>query len=239
MAYALVKAGTVASNAAATVSPTFGQATGSANLLIAWVIGWGASADTATTATGWVVAKQQRVSLVGTQTAAVWYRPNSGSGETAPTFTMAGATQMIAALAEFSGGATSSPVDQIGFNTGGTTSPQLLAQAVTDVSAGELFVPCLLWTLSKAGTATTADTYVDGATPGAIGNNDATSTTQHYRLSYEITVANTAADQLSQTNSSMNISVVGGACASFLLFSGPAVRFPRNPAIDFIDPAFV
>src|SRR5438477_5453899 len=87
------------------VSPTFGQATTAGNLLICWLIG---APNGYTLPSGW----SQAASSFDGQTSLVLYKANCGASETAPSFTTATNTFMAAALGEFSGAATTSPVDQ-------------------------------------------------------------------------------------------------------------------------------
>src|SRR5882672_5508357 len=130
MAITLVgNVGTIATAAAATVSPVFTQPTTLGNLLVAWIVESSGTAAITTVAAGWVVAKNIFASITGE--AAIWYKPNCAGGEAAPTFTSTSATFMAAQLCEFSGAITASPVDKTG-SSQGTTSATL---AVTNASA--------------------------------------------------------------------------------------------------------
>lgn len=209
MAYALVGSFGTAATGSGTTSPSFAQATSAGNLLVGWVIA--SLANATTSATGWLKAVGQ-----STDTIAIWYKPNCGAGETAPTFS--GNGTMWAVLAEFSGGDTSSPTDKIG---GGLSATSPLSQSASgaDVEAGQLVCACQHDALSKAGTTTSSHTYNNGATASGNANNDATSTTIHYRFSYGITTGNSAADNVSFANNSMNLSGIYGCLASFKLAS--------------------
>lgn len=229
MAYALVgSVGTVATGTTS-ASPTFAQATTAGNLLVAWVVYNGSTPITSTQS--WVFANSDSTA------AQVWYKANCAAGETAPVFSRTGVTFMAAALAEFSGGATSSPVDRKLASSSGTT-PLSLTTLGADIAAGELVLGSQKDLLTKSGTVTTSHTYNNGATATANLNNDATSTADHYRFSYGITTGNSAADNISMADNSMNLSGINGTIISFLLFTA-STRTPRNPAIDLIDPAFV
>ena len=223
MAYALVgSAGSVASGTAS-VSPSFGQATTAANLLIGWITSYGSGGAITTTASGWTVAHDPGTAsgLRG----AIWYKANCGASETAPTFTSSGATGMFAALAEFSGGATSSPIDQHTDSGFGTGSPTVTLPGA-DAAAGELFVTGHALLLSKAGTNTSTDSYNNGATPTTNLNNDATSTANHYTFAWGVTTSNTGADSDTTTDSSMNITIGTVVIVSFLLASAAAATIP-------------
>lgn len=217
MAYALVgSAGTVATGSGS-ASPAFGQATSAGNLLIAWVIAVGGGATTS--ASGWSKA------VARGDLTAIWYKPGSGAGETAPAFT--GTGNMFAMLAEFSGGATSSPFDQGIAQGGAGTSPVVATNTSADVQAGELLVSAARDALSKAGTATTSSTFNNGATPTTNANNDSTSTTDHYRFDWGITTGNSAADSNSHANGSMNLSATDVVIGSFKL--APVVTLYSQP----------
>lgn len=216
MAYALVKASTAVTGASgASVTPVFGQATAAGNLLIAWVATTAGTAAITTTSGGWT-----RVSDPGGVDAlvAIFYKANSSASETAPTFTATGATFMWAALAEFSGGATTTPLDQSS-SASGTTSPQVVAVGAADAASGELLVSAEEFALSNSGTHTSTDTYNNGATPTTNFNNDSTSTKTHYRFAWGTTTGNSAADQNSITSNSAHLSTIKGVVASFKLAS--------------------
>ena len=142
MAIALVSAGTPIT----TLSPAFGQPTGAGSLLIGCVAANVASAGNpfSVTGTGWALAIAYGVSY---SWAAVYYKPGSAAGETAPTFSQSGGGGPLASvLAEFSGAATSSPLDSSGTSATGTA-----ANAASDTGGGDLIV------------AFATDTYYDGA----------------------------------------------------------------------------
>lgn len=234
MAIALVKVGTVATGTSPQ-QPAFGQATGTGNLLIAWVADDTAIASVSVDQS-WVLALRS-TAAGGFAGSSIWYKQNSAAGETAPTFTATGHT-LWAALAEFSGAATSFTNDQIGaveFPVA-PTSPQSVTAAAPDAASGELVVTASLWTLTKAGTVTTADTYNNGATPTTNLNNDATSSALHYRFAWGTTTGNSVANNVSETNNSKNIGADGGlVIASFKLAPVVVVQ----PVAKQIRPNFI
>lgn len=141
-----------------------------------------------------------------------------------------------AVLAEFSGGATSSPSDQIGANTG-SASPIAATAGGVDAASGELLVSCGEWHLTKAGSVTTADTYNNGATPTSNLNNDASTTVaDHYRFAWGTTTGNSAADQDSQSNNSMNVSTGAVCVASFKLAAAATRTFNAEQGALHDDP---
>lgn len=171
---ALVKAGTISENSAATVSPAFGQATASTNFLLGCV-GWSGANTSATTASGW--SKAVEVVTSATVGAAIWFKPNCGAGETAPTFTSSSATRMAAVLSEWSGVATSSPVDQT--SGSGTTSGNTNTAADTNASDLAVFIQYDIDTKSATATYTTAWTP-SGGTVTAIADDGATKQSTHF-----------------------------------------------------------
>lgn len=226
MAITLVKMGTVA----ASNSPSFGQATGSGNLLIAIFTSVGD--PTINVGPGWV----KDVSAVSTNSAAaaIFHKPNSSAGETAPTFSST--NPKAAVLAEFSGADTISPLDQTGTNTG-VSSPVTATASAADGASGELFIAAFLSDLSKLGTGTTGLTS-NNATLTLIDENGASSDL-HHRLSYSLsTTSNASADTAVASDTNMNLDGLAVVCASFKIAS--AVTFqPRPTAINFQDPAYL
>ena len=204
MAFALVGSlGAVASGN--NPAPAFGQATTAGNLLICW----GKDIDATISGTGWT--------LIGTSQAyPIWYRMNCGAAEAAPTFS-GGTVSGVVMLGEFSGGATSSALDQQAEGTNSGLSPRDVTNPGADATSAELLICVLSCGLSKAGTHTSSISYNNGATNLGGANNDATSTTAHYRFSYGITTGNSAADVATLTSTSMNISTLWGHLASFKL----------------------
>jgi hypothetical protein len=216
MAIAVVAIGTVATGSA-TVSPAFGASTGSGHLLVAWV-SHSDSTGSSTTDGTWTKA-------TGTDTDDIWYKANSGSGETAPTFTCL-AGSMNAALGEFSGAATASPLDQTKNGTSGATSPIVVTATSADATSGSLIVVLTRDFLTMAGTVTTTDTLNNGASATNAGNNDATSSTTHYRFSYGITTGNSAADSNSHADNSKNI---GNMFPRLVSFKPAPAATPLSP----------
>lgn len=218
MAIALVSAGSVATGTTS-ASPSFGQSTTAGNLLILMFCG-----DTinSPTISGWTKAGSSDAR------AGIYYKANCGAGESAPTVTISQNGFTAAVLLEFSGADTSAPFDKAGHTaTSATSSPMSVTATAADTASGELVVSAASWNLTKAGTGTTVDTYNNGATANDVGNNDSTSQVSHYRFSYGFTTGNSSADNLSETQSSMNISSGHAAIASFLVASaGPPVVIP-------------
>lgn len=182
---------------------SFGQATTAGNLLIMWATGSGDN----TIDQGW--------SNFGID---IWYKANCGAGETAPTLTPGANTPKAIMLGEFSGVATSSPADLYNFGQS-FSSPNTTTLASPDASSGELLIAVNLVALTKSGTHTSTTSFNNGATSLGNVNDDSTSGIYHYRFSYGITTGNSAADSLTSTSDSMNVSTVNGRLASFKVAS--------------------
>lgn len=210
MAYALVgSVGTVATGAGfGSVSPAFAQATTAGNLLVAWV---------AAVASGTISGTQNWVNPTGTVGSCVMYKANCAANETPPTLSTTASGVVFAALAEFSGGATSLPPDQQALQSSTTITPLVITAGGIDATPGELVLVLQIDKLTKAGTVTTSHTYNNGATANANLNNDASSTVDHYRFSWGTTTGNSAADNCSLADNSKNITNIKGALQSFKL----------------------
>jgi hypothetical protein len=162
MAIALVSAGTPA----LTAGPAFGQATASGNLLTGWLYSNNSSATFNDTlvGTGWTLA------VSGGQAfnwASLWYKANCGASETAPTVTTGGSVY-YARLAEYSGAATTSPVDSSGGNGGTGGSTEAATNAASDAAAGSLILFCGGWNGGNTGgtiSVTMADSSGSSVTP--------------------------------------------------------------------------
>lgn len=173
--------GAFTTGTAGSVSPAFGQATTAGHLLTAAVDS--GSAAITTGAAGWVQAVTQ--SFIGQ--VSIWYKPNCGAGEAAPTFTCSGGgAAMHAQLAEYSGVATVSPLDQTGQAMAwGTSVP--ISSAAADAGL-DLVVTAIHWDLTSAATATFTSSY-STAPVVAAGNSGAANVTGHGNYAYGIIAA--------------------------------------------------
>ena len=171
---ALVALGTFAKGTPSSVSPTFKQATVAGHLLVAWVTCTGTTPTTA--AAGW--------SEVGTAPqGGIWVKPNCGNGEAAPVFTASGATGPICAqLAEFSGAATSSPLDQTAVNNVAPAATITATNPAPDATIGDLIVTCAIWSVSPDSPATFVTTYNNAA---VVHAGDSGGTVQHGIASFD------------------------------------------------------
>lgn len=200
MAIALVgSAGAISTVTTTTVTPSFAQATTAGNLLvcIAAVVSSGGSPTLTTSSSGWSQATVNTgVALLNT---AIFYKPNSSAGETAPTIsTDAGGgsvTNLYAELSEWSGAATSSPVDKTRSAQGTTTSTPS-----ADTTSGELAIAILLFLNSKSATYTISTSWSPaGGTVNSLNNTGATKAGQAFMGSSDIMSSNASADQATWT----------------------------------------
>jgi len=176
----------------ASVTSAFGQATTAGNLLVAWVTSNGT--DISTVAAGWIKAASS-YGDGNTAVAAIFYKPNCGAGEAAPTFTSGGASEMWAQLAEFNGPLTA-PLDEIGARATTTLPPGTrqswsVPASPADQALGDLVVGAGAYWFNLAGadradTATFVPRYNNGAAAVSAGNSGLTSTAYHASFSYAV-----------------------------------------------------
>jgi len=143
----------------------FGQSTTAGNLLLAFA--WSNNPGSSypfSAPSGWSLAVSGGV---GYNWLGLYYKANCGSGETAPQFTDTGYL-VYSGLAEFSGAATSSPLDQTG-NANGA----LCQASAVDSTGGDLVIGGASWNGSNANDDVSFDLYgSDGsssATTGPVG----------------------------------------------------------------------
>jgi hypothetical protein len=221
MAYALVGTiGVVSSGTSFTPTWGTGETRTADNLLICFA-SIPSSQFPPTTPSGWLIAKQ----LAGTScNATIYYRIATG-GDAGPIISSTIAT--FAQLAEFSGNATSSPLDQSG-SAAGTSSPLTATNSAIDTASAELIVMAGVDFRSTARSPN--DTWTsNNATIVQAGNNNAVSSTNHYSFGYSLaTTSNAAADTAIMT-CSVTTSITGLAivAATFRLLPPPVVVLPE------------
>lgn len=224
MSYALVgSVGAVSTGAiGASASPAFGtgETRTAGNLLLLWVPASGSNQLPAAPS-GWSTA-QQEAGLIWSS-ASLFYKIAAGS-DAAPTVAGVSGLVLSARLAEFSGGATSSPVDQTGVATG-NTSTQVATAGGADAASGELVVYCAAERYTVAATKTNSVALNNGAT-ATDTNNNGTSTQNHYNLGYGITTGNSSADAATLTFTTTQISEISLVVVSFKLAGPPAPAPP-------------
>ena|SRR5215468_4804285 len=222
MAYALVgtPAAATQGSSGASVTPTWGTGLNrtAPNLLSCFVSVQG-SATLPTTPSGWSIAKQ----IAGTSCSATIYYKIAAGSDTAPTINAITSGVIAAQLMEFSGNATTSPLDQTGTATG-TTSPITSTQSVADVQSGELLLMCGSDFRSTARSPNDTWTSNNG-TVTAGGNNNGTSSVNHYSFGYILGTTSNASGDTAIMTLSVTTSITGLAVASssFLL---PPIVFP-------------
>lgn len=207
--------GTVATAAAASITPTIPQSTTAGNFLQAWVTNIANVAPGAitTSSAGWTRAVHLEF---GSSASALFYKENIGSGEANPTFTSSGAgSAMTAKVDEFSGVATASSIDQSG-SAHGTTSALSIAAALADAGSGDLVSCAVAIRYSVSGTKTFTDSLNNGATATGNSNDGGTNSTKHYNFtSWGTTTGNASADTNSFSFTTTNIGECVGVIASF------------------------
>jgi hypothetical protein len=211
MAFALVGALGAATQGAAVntaVTPAWdaGASRTAGNLLICFCASTGAGTFP-TIPAGWSEARAQ----IGTSCAAGIYYKIATGADAAPTIAAIPSSRIAAQLAEFSGNATISPLDQNSFN-GGTTSPRTFTMGAPDATSGELLV--LAGADFRSAARTPNDTWTsNNATITQAGNNNGVSSVDHYSFGYGVTTSNASATTgvmtISTTTSVTGLIIVG------------------------------
>lgn len=175
-----VQVGTVAKTASATVAPTLSTASTAGTLLVATLASQ--KNGNFTGPNGWVRAASAGLTNAETE---IWYYANNPGGITSASFSNSDATSTAGQLSEWSGVATSSPLDKTGTTTSVLgTSVAPATQSATTV-AGELAVTAAAQFIALADTAT----YTPGAGWTNLGNSGATSSSYQYTADYRTDVA--------------------------------------------------
>lgn len=213
MAFALVGSlGAVSTGAvAANVTPAFGQPPGTANVLVCWCSTSGGAARAAAPA-GW-----KNLVVMGTSAGvSIFWRPAAGN-DSAPTLTGVASATISAQLGEF----TREPVAGISINespTGTGTGATIVVGSHNEHMPGQLIVYCGTSTYSVAATATNSTSAITNGGTANDTNNNSTSSTAHYVFGYSLnTTANVAAQSLTYTQTTTNVSAGSFAWSSFAL----------------------
>jgi hypothetical protein len=193
------------------VTPAWGTSENrtAGNLLICWVAVTG-TATLPATPTGWTIAKQQ----AGTSTSATVYYKIATGTDTAPTIAAIASGTTAVQLGEFTNNtnSTTGVLDKTG-GVASTTSP-----ATATFSAADKFQPDF-WVAAGADFRSAARTPNDtwtgtNITAVAAGNNNGTSSVNHYSFAYDLdTSANASADSAILT-ASVTTSLTGLAVAA-------------------------
>jgi hypothetical protein len=217
MGYALVgSAGAVTTFTSGTGTPAYGQTTTANNLLILLASQTGTDAQMSNPS-GWSLAESSGAGGQASGSAYIWYKIAAGS-DAQPSLTFpTGGTSVSCLLAEFSGNATSSPVDQIGAGsaTGTSNTP---TGASADAKAAELVIGAYDAFYSTTASRTLTAAINNGATATNLANNSAASAASFYNFTYGITTGNSVADIVTFTNSTATkLTSSGGVMTSFKL----------------------
>lgn len=229
MSYALVGShGAVATAVVgATCSPAWGasESRTAGNLLLLWSSVLAVSTFTATPS-GWSVAKQ----IAGTSVSQSLYYKIAAGGDAAPVLAGVTSGRQRAMLAEFSGNAASSPLDQVGSAVTTTTSMTATAGAV-DAAAAELVIYGSVAVTTSGVARTLTDTLNNGATATNLATVNGTLVTDHYSFGYGITTGDSAADHDAWTiSSATGLTGAALAIASFKLAAGVATTAKMEPS---------
>lgn len=225
MAIANISAGAISTVTTTTVTPAFGVATTAGNLLVC-IAGFNSSGAgvLSTSSTGW---SQATVSASGTLGCGIFYKPNCGSGETAPTISCSGTTiaALYAELSEWSGVATASPVDQ-SLSGSGTT----FSTPGADAAAGELVINLVVALNSKSATYTISPSWTPAGTVTSLNNTGATKALTAFMGSADVTGSLASFDQVSWT-CTPSTGVLSSSQSSIVSFKLPAAAAATIPDV--------
>lgn len=219
MAYALVGTPSAATvgTAGNSITPTWGTGLNrtAGNLLIcccdAFLV-----ATFPTTPSGWSVATQLTNANGLGSSISLYYKIAAGS-DAAPTLGPVTSAILVGQLLEFSGNASSSPLDRFA-STGLTSSPQTVNLGATDATAGELLM--IVSADQRSAARTPTDTLTSNVgTVVQDGNNNAASSANHYSFGHVIsTTSNASADTATVTcSTSTSLQALTIGAASFKL----------------------
>jgi hypothetical protein len=224
MAVALVgSVGAVAtSTVGGTASPAWGtgssRTAGNLLVLVAAVTGIN---TTLGNPPGWTVVANK----AGTSSSTYIFSRIAAGADVAPTTPPVTSGTTNAQLMEFSGASRSSSATRSTGSAGGTSSPQVATNAISDSAPGSLMISAAAL-VSSAATATMTDTYTNGT---AIQTNNAGSAVaNHYDFGYSVTTANATPDADSLAFSGTSVTDVAMVVASFsaLMPIDHAILFP-------------
>jgi len=223
-AVALVQKGTEAFGAGTSITATFSSATTAGHLLVATTqdLNSGCASDNYTAPAGWVVATT--VCRGSNGPLKLWYYPNAPAGITSVVFnTGSSGANSVAQLSEWSGIATSSPLDQTGtFSSGGSSTTLTVTTSGNIAATGELAI-----------TAFDASAGLSSFTPGGGWTSLRSDPGNGYDSDYEIgpPAGSTLSESVTsnpQTSWGAVIATFKTGCAggSLTIESSPTLSFP-------------
>ena len=166
---AVVQKGVEVSGSSGSVTPTLPAASGSGHLLVA-VVANRANCASFSGPAGWLRAT---TNCTTSGTAEIWYLANSGSGTTSAKFTWTGGSTVTGELSEWSGVATTSPLDQTGKVTVSTAATSATVSTTGNVAiTGEVGITAFVTAtgeISQTAGASWTHLYTD-TTKGTVGD---------------------------------------------------------------------
>lgn len=222
-AIALVQKGTLASAGGASITPTLSSSTKAGDLLVATLedTNSGCASDKYSAPAGWVLAEKACRGGVGP--IEVWYDANVSAGVTSVVFnTGSSGANSLAQLSEWSGVATTSPVDKVGANSSESASTSLTVKTASSLtSSGELAV-----------TAFGTSGGLTSFTPGSGWTSLQSDASGGFDSDYDLSPASGAA--LTETVTSTPQTTWGAVIATFLpACSGGSLTVETAPTITF------
>jgi putative surface cell wall-binding protein len=222
-AIALVQKGTAATGAGTSITATLPAATTAGNLLVATVkdINAGCATDNFSAPSGWVKAGHVCRGTAGPLE--LWYRPNTPAGATSFVFnTGSSGANSLARVSEWSGAATTSPLDQSGTETSASASTTLGVSTNGNIAAtGELAV-----------TAFDTSSGLSNFTPGSAWTSLSSDPGNGFDSDYRLNPS--SGSVLSENPTSSPQTIWGAVIATFLAdCAGGSLTVKSNSTLNF------
>jgi len=205
-AIAKVQTGSVVTSSSASLSATLPASSTAGDLLVATITENGTTTFSAPA--GWIAGPA--VSTTGTYhgRAEIWYYPNNPGGISSATFTASGATQVGGQLSEWSGVATTSPLDTRGTNTATSASSITASTTSAPTATGDVGITAFDLAMSRAQNIT----FTPSSGWANLGNNGTGGTANTYTGDYQLGLG---ASTISETESASRTWDWAAAIATF------------------------
>jgi len=198
-AIANVRIGSVATSSSSSLAVTMSAGSTAGDLLVATISSNSASAFSGPS--GWV--QGPTVSATGTNPgrAAVWYYPNNPGGISSATFTTTSATVMAGQLSEWSGVATSSPLDASGTATNTSATSITVSTTGAPTTTGGVGIAAFDLAMNKS----QSITFTPGTGWTTLGSNG-TTVTNAYSANYKLNNGTSVVSEAEGSNKSGDFS---------------------------------
>jgi hypothetical protein len=195
-AIAKVQTGTLVNTASSSLALTLSSASTSGNLLVATVEN-GTSGATFSGPSGWVRAVGGNGGgTTNPGRAEIWYYANNPGGISSATFTASGASHVQGQLSEWSGVATSSPLDVTGTATAAAATSVSVSTSSSTSASGDVGITAFGIGFNKS----QGTTFTAGSGWTNLGNDGTTSQADSYSADYKLSLAAAVASETEMNN---------------------------------------